>query len=89
MDTQTVRSDNPTEIQIHIPPPDTVNNNLETNNVEELIPEKNEDKLELFKKRIREEKPPNSGPFGTFIALGSILCGNCKNCGFNLIVFIS
>lgn len=81
METQTVRSGNPTETHIHIPPSelDTTSNNLETNNVEELIPEKNEDKFELFKKRIRDEKPPNSGPFGTFIALGSILCGNCKN----------
>lgn len=71
MDRTTERIVNPEETRIHIPLPDTTTNN----DVEEV----SEDKFELFKKRLRDEKPPNSGSFGSIIALGSILCGKCKN----------
>lgn len=75
MDRQSQRIVNPEETRIHIAPPDTTTNN----NVEELRTEVTEDKFELFKKLLKDEKPPNSGSFGTIIALGSILCGKCKN----------
>lgn len=56
-----------------------INIDTTTNNVEELRTEIPEDKFELFKKRLRDERPKNSGPFGSLITLGSILCGKCKN----------
>lgn len=65
---------NPEETHIHINPQDTT-----TSNVEELRTEIDEDKFELFKRRLKDERPANSGHFGSFIALGSILCGKCKN----------
>lgn len=74
MERTTERIVNPEETRIHITAPDTT-----TNDVEEVSTEIVEDKFELFKKRLRDEKPPNSGSFGSFIALGSILCGKCKN----------
>lgn len=65
-----------------------INIDTTTNNVEELRTETSEDKFELFKKRLRDERPPNSGPFGSCIALGSILCGKCKKIFLKKIGFL-
>lgn len=75
MDNTTGRNVNPEETHINITQGQTSNNIIE----EDHSTENNEDKFDLFKKRLRDEKPPNSGAFGSFISLGSILCGKCKH----------
>lgn len=37
---------------------------------------------------LQEAKYSNSGPFGFFVALGSIICGSCENKICLLFVFI-
>lgn len=73
---QIVRISTPAETQIYITP--QAPQVLTTDNLEELSTENDEDKFDKFKRRLIEEKPPNSGHFGPFISLGTILCGKCK-----------